>query len=94
MEEKPKKYNKDIKVRESRDMAWAHGRAPTSLGALRRMDEPEGWWNGKGTAQLRLGMRFYRVGWGQRETLSMTDEAHPSHEPVVGLQAKKKFLGV
>lgn len=51
MEEKPKKYNKDIKVRESRDMAWAHGRAPISFGALRRKDEPEGQWNSKGTAQ-------------------------------------------
>lgn len=68
MEEKPKKY-KDIKVRQSRDMAKAHGKAPISLGALRRRDEPEWEWNIKDTAQLRLGMGFYRVGLGQRETL-------------------------
>lgn len=50
-------------------MAWASGRAQISLGALRRRDEPEWGWDSKDTAQLRLGIRFYRVGLGQRETL-------------------------
>lgn len=69
LEEKHKKCNKEIKVRESRDVAWARGRAQISLGALRRRDEPEGGWNSKDTAQLRLGVRFYRVGLRQGETL-------------------------
>lgn len=70
-------------------MAWPHGRAQIYLGALRG-DEPEGRWNSKETAQLRVGMGFYSVGWGKERLCSMTDEAHPSHELVVGCRTRPR----
>ena len=96
LEEKPKKWHKDIKVMEGR----RHG--------LGRWESPNIFWCSEEKGMTLKGVEmastqhssdwgqgFCRVGLGQRDTLlcnraGMSDGVHPNHELVVGCRTRAR----